>query len=112
MDGHLALKRLACRYLKDKGKKVLIERNFYGLVPDLIDVGEKIVLECGNTNPNKVLSYLSLEIDEVGIMSSPLAEGKDVRIYWFEKTTKFGSYLKDRVAQLKKVHRKYHRGNR
>lgn len=112
LNGHLALKKLARQCLENKGKRVLVERNFCGLVPDLITADEGIVIECGNASPSKVLSYLALGVDKVGIMPVPFVGDKDVSIHWFGRTNKFGGYLKGKTAQLKKVHRKFHRGNR
>lgn len=55
---HLALKLIGNKYLEKIGLlKNKYELEFEGYFPDIITQNKKIIVECGNTNPDKVFNY-------------------------------------------------------
>ena len=53
--GHLALKLVAQKFLNEQGyERVIFEQEYDGYRPDVITPDHKIIVECGNTNPDKI----------------------------------------------------------
>ena len=57
---HLALKLIGNKYLEKIGLfDNKYELEFEGYFPDIITQNKKFIVECGNTNPDKVLNYFT-----------------------------------------------------
>lgn len=85
-DGHLALKLLAKDYLGTRGyDKISFETEYEGYMPDVITVDKKIIIECGNTNADKIFYYFkNKNLQELIVIPYPMDEDADINCYIFK----------------------------
>lgn len=100
--GHVALKYIGREYLLDLGyKTVNFEQQFDGYVSDIISPDEKIIIECGNTNPDKVFNYFkNKKIEQLIIIPYPTSEEKQIEAYIFRPTDDLSEFLIFREKEL------------
>ena len=59
-NGHLALKLIGQDFLHGQGYHDLkFEQELAGYRPDIMTLDGKIIVECGNTNPDKIFQYFN-----------------------------------------------------
>lgn len=108
---HLALKLIGRDYLENKGfKNIKFESEFESYRPDLITGDGKIIIECGNTNPDKIFHYFkNKDVKKVIVIPYPDVDEKDIYFYIFTPGNELNDFLifKEK-EELNKV-RKYHR---
>ncbi|MCX6742918.1 MAG: hypothetical protein NT116_01655 [Candidatus Parcubacteria bacterium] len=80
---HMALKYLGEKFLLSENKKVKIENIFHNRYPDLISEDQEIIIECGDTDPNKVIEYFSLGVVKLYLIPYPDDESDHLKIYEF-----------------------------
>jgi len=110
--GHLALKLLSLKYIKQPYAKVNCENWFQGYIPDLIfgSNDNVTVVECGDTNPTKILDYLQRkEVNKIVIISYP-KEDNLIYQHIFSKGLDLEDYLhfksKISLERIKKILKK------
>ena len=113
-SAHATLKALIKNHLDKKQIKYYgPEIAFEGSYPDVLTKDLSLVFECGDTDPYKVLSYLSRkEVKRVSILPYPCEEGKWLYIHHFRRGKGFWKYIEEKQKELREAHRKYHRGYR
>jgi len=98
-DGHLALKLLARDYLQ--GQKTNFEIEFDGYFPDVITFNKKVIIECGNTNPDKILNYFkNKKLEQVIVIPYPSYGEKDIIGYIFKPSVELTDFLIFREKEL------------
>jgi len=104
--GHMALKLVGRDYLVNKGfKDIRFESNFAGYKPDVIANDKKIIIECGNTNPDKIFNYFKNSgLEKFIVITYPDADDKDIYSYTFTPSDKLSDFLlfKEKT-ELKKI---------
>lgn len=111
---HLALKMIGIKYYENMYYNTLVENWFHGYRPDLLfksQDGGVIIVECGDTNPVKIIEYFERpEVKKVIIISYP-EEGEDsIYQHIFDKNKDMDDYLKIKkeinMKQIKKIVKK------
>lgn len=99
--GHLALKYLAKELLETKGhRRILFEYWFQGRKPDVMTSDKTIIIECGDTDPNKIIEYFeNPKLKKVFVIPYPREGEKEIIGYVFSKTDGLRSYLNDKINQ-------------
>lgn len=80
---HMALKYLGEKFLLSKNKQVKIENIFHNRYPDLISEDKEIIIECGDTDPNKIIEYFSLGVAKLFFIPYPDDKSEHLMIYEF-----------------------------
>ena len=103
-DGHLALKLLAKNYLIAGGcEKINFEQQYEGYVPDVITFDKKIIIECGNTNADKVFYYFkNKNLKEMIIIPYPADEEANIWCYIFKPGEELSEFLFFREKEMLK----------
>ena len=105
--GHLALKLIAQNFLNRLGyKKVIFEQEYCGYRPDVITPDQKIIVECGSTNPDKIFNYFkNKNLEAVIILPYPEDENDMLYFFSFKPTKKLHEFLlfleKERMKDAK-----------
>jgi hypothetical protein len=81
---HLALKYLAEELLKNLHKTPKIEQLYNNRYPDVMSEDREIIVECGDTDPQKIIEYFNGEIKNILIIPYPTSESKIFTSYKFE----------------------------
>jgi hypothetical protein len=81
---HMALKILGEELLADLNKGAKIESLFYNRYPDVISDDLSVIIECGDTDPNKILEYFNLGVAKIIIL--PYPDSEEVIYYEFSST--------------------------
>lgn len=95
-DGHVALKLLGQKYLKDKrGLGSSFEKPFCGYFPDVISDDGNVVVECGVTgNCEKILSYFRHgNLQELIQLPYPVEEDNEIMAYSFKSNPNLKDFL-------------------
>jgi len=103
---HMALKLIARDYLIDKGyKDISFESNFEGYKPDVITNNKKIIIERGNTNPDKIFNYFKNPALEKFIVIPYLnTNQKGMHLYTFTPGDELSEFLLFKEEEeLKKI---------
>lgn len=101
---HMALKFIAQKFLKKKGKKSFTERYFLGAHPDVISTGEDWIVECGSTSPEVVLLFLGEpHVQRVAILPYPHTGEKKLRLHIFSRGPNFKRFVVSKSKWLRKV---------
>ncbi|MCX6742755.1 MAG: hypothetical protein NT116_00790 [Candidatus Parcubacteria bacterium] len=104
---HMALKKLGEDLLLSLNKKAKIESLFYNRYPDVISNDSSIIIECGDTDPNKILEYFYYGV--AAIMVLPYPDSSEVNYYEFsskdlkelqEYIKNKNSYFNDKIKQI------------
>jgi len=110
--GHLALKLIALKYFRQPNAKVNCENWYQGYIPDLIFGSNNniTIVECGDTNPPKVIGYLERkEVNKIIIISYP-KEDNLIYQHIFSKGPDLDDYLnlKNKISleKIKKILKK------
>lgn len=93
---HITLKIIAGNYVEKKlHQKVNFEAIYYGRRPDVISKDESIIVECGDTDPRKILEYFeNNENIKVYILPYSHAEDEKLFAYLFTKNkSELSDYL-------------------
>lgn len=82
---HMALKIIGQEYLKSKNFLLTkIEHEFKGIRPDIMAEDGLIILECGNTNPDKIFQYFrNGNTKKIIVIPYPYDEEKYLYVYIF-----------------------------
>ena len=93
--GHLALKLVAQKFLNEQGyERVIFEQEYDGYRPDVITPDHKIIVECGNTNPDKIFNYFkNKKLEGVIIIPYPDDETDQLNAYNFKPTEDLAEFL-------------------
>lgn len=93
--GHMALKLLGREYLISRGfRNVKFEKSFEGYVLDVSTEDASFIVECGNTNPEKIFKYFkNKKVKEVVIVPYPNQEEKYINAYIFQPTKELSDFL-------------------
>lgn len=112
-QGHRALKMVAKEWLADRGIRADYEVRFSGGFVDILSEDRRRVIECGNTSPDKVGSYLGDERVEIfSVLPYPFSEDKFLTIHSFTRGPNFLKESERKLNKLREVHRKAHSGNK
>ncbi len=102
---HMALKKLGEDLLLNLNKKAKIESLFNNRYPDVISLDLKVIIECGDTDPNKILEYFNSGVESVIILPYPNSE--EVNYYEFsykdlKEVQEYikNSYFNDKIKQI------------
>lgn len=108
-SAHMSLKLIGKDYLIQRGYyNIKIEQEFHGLRPDIIVNDESLVIECGNTNPNKIFEYFkNKKIKEVTIISYPDHNDKKIYCYIFTPSEILSDFIKYKESEERKDIKKY-----
>ncbi|MFH1947139.1 MAG: hypothetical protein ABIJ23_03230 [Candidatus Magasanikbacteria bacterium] len=98
----MALKLVANDYLQSCGyKNIKYEQEFEGYVPDVIVDTKTIIIECGNTNPDKIFNYFkNKNLEQFIILPYPTFEEQFMMIYIFEPNEDLADFLLFREKEL------------
>ncbi|MFA5188312.1 MAG: hypothetical protein WC460_03050 [Patescibacteria group bacterium] len=80
---HMALKYLGEKFLLGENKKVKIESLFHGRYPDLISEDQEFIIECGDTDPNKIIEYFLLGVVKLYLIPYPDDDSDHLKLYEF-----------------------------
>jgi hypothetical protein len=107
--GHLALKLVGRDYLENKGfKNIKFEHEFEGYKPDIITEDNKIIIECGSTNPDKVFYYFkNKNLQKVIIIPYPDVDDRNIYSYVFIPGDELSNFLVFREKEELNDIRKY-----
>ncbi|HDQ23031.1 MAG TPA: hypothetical protein ENN28_03615 [Candidatus Uhrbacteria bacterium] len=81
---HMSLKILGEKLLRNLNKKSKIENIFHNRYPDLISSDKQIIIECGDTDPNKIIEYFNLSVVKIFIL--PYPDNESDFLYFYEFT--------------------------
>jgi len=91
---HLAIKMIGKDFLKITNNEGGCEQWFAGRIPDLISSDKTIIIECGDTDPTKILEYFSnSKIMKIIVIPYPDPEINYVNAYLFTKTKMLTEYI-------------------
>ena len=105
---HLALKLVGNKYLEKIGcfdNKYELE--FEGYFPDVISQNKKIIVESGNTNPDKIFNYFkNKKLQKLIIIPYPNDTEKFINAYIFTPSAELSDFLdfteKEKIKDIKK----------
>lgn len=94
-NGHLALKLIGNDLLKEMGsKKNKYEARFEGFVPDIISKRKDLIVECGNTNPDKIFYYFkNKDVRRVIIIPYPGEKTERIIAFIFTPSGKLSDFI-------------------
>ncbi|MBU1165090.1 hypothetical protein KKA15_06060 [Patescibacteria group bacterium] len=92
---HLSLKLISKDYLAKQGiTDIKIEYEFDGYIPDIISSNKKIIIECGDTNPDKIFNYFkNKNLEKVIIVTYPNIDDTDIYAYTFIPNEELSDFL-------------------
>jgi len=104
-DRHLGLKLVGRDYLHTIGVvNVLYEKVFEGYIPDVISEDQKVIIECGNTNADKVFNYFkNKSLKELVVIPYSDDKSSKISLYIFTPSEELSEFLLFREIELGKI---------
>ncbi len=103
--GHRVLKKLARELLSSKGFDSVYEVRFCGCFADVLSKNFQRVIECGTTNPERVIFYLKdSRVKVFSVLPYPFFEDSFLVIHSFQRGPNFNKMLENERAKLRKLH--------
>ena len=105
---HLAIKLVGKSFIKDTLDDTKCEQWFEGRIPDLISSDKSVIIECGDTDPTKILEYFSRkEIKRIIIIPYPDPDIETINGYEFTKNMILNEYITHKKQHFISENKKY-----
>jgi hypothetical protein len=99
--GHQALKLIAADYFKSKNIPYKFEKEFCGRYIDVASSDLSIIIECGNTDPEKIFDYFSGEqTKETLILPYPSSDSDNLFFYRFTNGNDLDNFI-DAIREIR-----------